>query len=59
MHVSVGAAIVGALGLIYGLSAVWWHKRPDSNRFATIGAIILLVAAIGLIVVPWALGVPW
>ncbi|WP_226345547.1 hypothetical protein [Agilicoccus flavus] len=59
MNVSTGALIVGALGLIYGLSAGRWADRPGGHRFATLGALGLLVAAVVLIVIPWAMGVPW
>lgn len=54
MHVSYGALLVGALGLIYGLVG-----RQLSKRQATIGAFALLVAALALIVVPCFIGVPW
>lgn len=54
MHVSYGALIVGALGLIYGLVS---ERLSEKQRAA--GAIGLLIAAIALIVVPFLLGVPW
>ncbi|GAB95027.1 hypothetical protein BJY21_001691 [Kineosphaera limosa] len=58
MSVSTGALIVGALGLIYGLSATRWSGERG-QRFAVIGAFGLLAAAIVLIVIPWAMGRPW
>ena len=54
MHVSYGAFLVGALGLVYGLVG-----RQLSKRQATIGAFVLLVVALALVVVPYFLGVPW
>ncbi len=54
MHVSHGAIIVGILGLVFGLVA-----PRLSRRQSTVGAIGLLVAALGLIVVPFLMGVPW
>lgn len=54
MHVSYGAAIVGILGLAYGLAA-----RRLTQGQAKIGAFVLLVAAVGLILVPLLMGVPW
>lgn len=59
MRVSIGAAIVGALGLAYGLGSVWLERRPGGQRLIAIGGVGLLVAAIVLIVIPWAQGVPW
>ena len=43
MSVSTGALIVGALGLIYGLSATRWSGERG-QRFAVIGAFGLLAA---------------
>lgn len=54
MHVSYGAIAVGILGLLYGLAA----PRLSKTR-ATMGAFVLLAAALGLIVVPFLMGVPW
>lgn len=54
MHVSYGAIAVGVLGLVYGLVS-----RRLTQTQATIGAFVLLAAAIGLIVVPLLVGVPW
>ena len=59
MRVSFGAMVVGMLGLVYGLSAGWWSRSPRGERYGAIGAVGLLVAAIALIVIPWAMGVPW
>lgn len=59
MNISTGAIIVGILGFAYGVSHHWWSKRPDGKRIENIGAIGLLVAAIGLIVVPWMMGAAW
>ena len=59
MNVSTGALIVGALGLVYGLSAARLTRRPGGERWAAIGAVGLLVAALLLIVLPWVMGRPW
>ena len=54
MHVSYAAFVVGALGLIYGLTA---SKLTEQQ--ATIGAVGLGAVAIAIIAVPLMLGVPW
>lgn len=50
MNVSTGALIVGALGLVYGLSAARLTAPLGGERWAAIGAVDLLVAALLLIV---------
>lgn len=50
---------MGVLGFAYGISAPWWSKRPHGGRIGAIGAVALLVLAIGLIVVPWLMGASW
>ncbi|MDO5696838.1 MAG: hypothetical protein Q4G51_02570 [Dermatophilus congolensis] len=59
MDISTGAVLVGVLGFAYGISAPWWSKRPHGGRIGAIGAVALLVLAIGLIVVPWLMGASW
>ncbi len=60
MTASTGALIVGALGLIFGLSVPLLQKRRGgSERLIAVLAVGLLVLAIGLIVVPLMMGVPW
>lgn len=54
MHVSYGAIAVGMLGLVYGLMS-----RQLTKTQATVGAFVLLAAALGLIIVPLLMGVPW
>ena len=60
MTASTGALIVGALGLIFGLSVPLLQKRRGgSERLIAVLAVGLLVLEIGLIVVPLMMGVPW
>ncbi len=59
MHISTGALIMGALGLIYGFWVTRLSRDPRGKRLETIGAVGLLIAGIVLIVIPWALGAPW
>lgn len=60
MTASTGALIVGALGLIFGLSVPLLQKRRGgSERLIAVLAVGLLVLAIGLIVVPLMMGVRW
>lgn len=59
MHISTGALIMGALGLIYGIWTTRRSRDPRGERLEKIGAVGLLMAAIVLIVIPWALGAPW
>lgn len=60
MHPYVGGAIVGALGLVYGLivgSPKFKASNPRlASRFTSIGAFVLLAAFIGLFLVPLVLG---
>lgn len=60
MTASTGALIVGALGLLFGLSVPLLQKRPGgSERLIAAAAVGLLVLAVVLIVVPLMMGVPW
>lgn len=59
MDISTGAVLVGILGFAYGVSAPLWSKRPNGERIGAIGAVMLLLTAIVLIVVPWLMGASW
>ncbi|MDO5499566.1 MAG: hypothetical protein Q4F67_07795 [Propionibacteriaceae bacterium] len=59
MNPAIGGLIVGALGLAYGLLAgnERLHKTNPAfwKRFSTVGAFILLIAFIGLFLIPFLL----
>lgn len=59
MRLSIGASIVGVLGLLYGVLAARKSDSERDRRLVAFGGVGLLIAAIGLIVIPWAMGASW